>query len=162
MEWNILTIIGVIVGSLVTVAVLIFAWRLISHLLRTNEDHRAIARFRLQREMLEAKFFDIASGLGKPRGLRWIDCDWEDTYTLARDRKTGLLTAFAAVNIRFEAIEGGDMVDVEAVDKIRTAAAVFHFQRGNWGTGGKALFNLAPEEALTRLESQFEPVALTT
>ena len=44
-----------------------------------DRDYRALARFRhalrvfrLQREMLEAKFFDLASTQGKPRGLRWL------------------------------------------------------------------------------------------
>lgn len=116
--------------------------------------------FRFQREMLEAKFFDIAATSGKPRGLRWMDCGWGNEVSYARDRETGLLTAFVAVNIYFEAIEGGDMEDVEAVDTVRDAAALFHYQNGRWGTGGRALFNLNPEEALVRLENQFEPVGI--
>ena len=112
--------------------------------------------------MLEAKFFDVAAATGKPRGLRWVDCDWLEEVTYARDRQTGLLTAFVAVNIRFEAIEGGDMEDVAAVGNIRDAAAVFHYERGNWGTGGRALFNMSPGDAIKRLEGQFEPVAACT
>jgi hypothetical protein len=50
------------------------------------------------------------------------------------------------------------MEDVEAVSTIRDAAAVFHFRAGQWGTGGKALFNMNPEDAITRLQGQFEPV----
>ena len=114
--------------------------------------------FRRQREVLEAKFFDLAAARGKPRGLRWVDCDWLEAVTFARDRQTGLLTAFVAVNISFEAIEGGDMEDVAAVSNIRDAAAVFHYQRGNWGTGGRALFNMNPNDALDRLQGQFEPL----
>ena len=71
---------------------------------------------------------------------------------------TGLLTAFVAVNISFEAIAGGDMEDVEAVNTVRDAAAVFHYQRGRWGTGGRALFNMNPHDAIQRLEGQYEPV----
>jgi hypothetical protein len=63
-----------------------------------------------------------------------------------------------AVNISFEAIEGGDMEDVAAVSNIRDAAAVFHYQKGNWGTGGRALFNMNPNDALDRLQGQFEPL----
>src|SRR5262249_21328288 len=114
--------------------------------------------FRRQRETLEAKFFDLAAASGKPRGLRWIDIDWLDAVTYARDRQTGLLTAFVAINVRFEAIEGGGMEDVAAVGNVRVAAAVFHYQRGGWGTGGRALFNMNPADALVRLEGQFEPV----
>jgi hypothetical protein len=124
-----------------------------------REAERARRDFRRQREVLEARFFDLAAASGKPRGLRWVDCDWLDAVTFARDRKTGLLTAFVAVNISFEAIEGGDMEDVAAVGNIRDAAAVFHYQNGNWGTGGRALFNMNPVDALERLQNQFEPVA---
>jgi hypothetical protein len=125
---------------------------------RKNEAQRAVRLFRLQREKLEAKFIDLAHANGKPRGLRWLNCDWLSAVTFARDRQTGLITAFAGINIRFEAIEGGDMEDVAAVSTLRDAVAVFHFQNGNWGTGGKALFNMNAEEALTRLTAQFEAV----
>jgi hypothetical protein len=128
------------------------AWR------QRREAERARSEFRRQREVLEAKFFDLAAASGKPRGLRWVDCDWLEGVTFARDRTTGLLTAFVAVNIRFEAIEGGDMEDVAAVGNIRDAAAVFHYQRGQWGTGGRALFNMNPADALDRLQEQFAPV----
>src|SRR5579872_3379529 len=130
------------------------AWRHKREALRARHD------FRRQRELLEAKFFDLAAASGKPRGLRWVECDWLESVTFARDRQTGLLTAFVAVNIRFEAIEGGDMEDVAAVGNIRDAAAVFHYQQGGWGTGGRALFNMNPEDAIERLQAQFEPVPL--
>jgi hypothetical protein len=128
------------------------AWR------ERREADRARTEFRRQREVLEAKFFDLAARSGKPRDLRWVDCDWLESVTYARDRKSGLLTAFVAVNIRFEAIEGGDMEGVAAVGNIRDAAAVFHYERGNWGTGGRALFNMNPVDAIERLQGQFEPV----
>jgi hypothetical protein len=41
---------------------------------------------------------------------------------------------------------------------VRDAVAVFHYHRGTWGTGGKALFNMNAEEAVTRLTAQFEAV----
>lgn len=124
---------------------------------RSTELH-AMREFRQRREMLEAKFFDLARSLGKPRGLKWLDCDWLNAVTFARDKQSGLLTAFVSVNIRFEAIEGGDMEDVAAVGTVRDAVAVFHFYRGSWGTGGKALFNMNPQEALEKLVAQFIPV----
>lgn len=122
------------------------------------EERKAREQFKLQRETLEAKFFDLARRLGKPRDLVWIDCDWQPNVTFARDAETGLLTAFVAVNIRFEAVEGGDMEGVEAVGLIRDAAAVFHFNEGAWGTGGRALFNMNPEDAVTRLKDQYIPL----
>ncbi|WP_437201879.1 hypothetical protein [Planctomicrobium sp. SH664] len=125
-----------------------------------TESTRAMRLFRLRREGLEAKFFDLAVARGKPRGLRWVHCDWKNEVHFARDVENGLLTAFVGVDIYFEALEDGDMVDVEAVHEFREASAVFHYQGGIWGTGGKALFNLSPAHAVTRLAGQYEPVAL--
>src|SRR5436190_24293450 len=128
-NWAILTIaVALLATAMLLLRTPLRAWR------ERREAERARGDFRRQREVLEAKFFDLAAASGKPRGLRWIDCDWLETVTFARDRQTGLLTAFVAVNISFEAIAGGDMEDVAAVSNIRDAAGVFHYQNGNWGT----------------------------
>ena len=103
-------------------------------------------------------FFDLARGRGIPRDLRWVECEWLPEVTFGRSVDEGRLTAFVGVNIRFEAIEGGDMEDVEAVGLIRDATAIFHFQDGHWGTGGRAMFNMDPHAAIDRLVGQFEPV----
>ena len=128
--------------------------------LQKREAETAVRNFRTQREQLEAKFFDIASRLGKPRDLRWLDCDWQDRVTFGREVDSGLLTAFAAVEIRFEAVEGGDMEDVAAVSTVRDAAALFHYKDGSWGTGGRALFNMNHADALERLNDQYEPIVI--
>lgn len=129
---------------------------------RRHRLRRAMREFRLQRETLEAKFFDLASRSGKPRGLRWVECDWKDVVTFGRDVRTGLTTAFVSVEIQFEAEEGGDMEDVAAVGTIRDACALFHYSNGRWGTGGRALFNMDAQEALSRLEGQYERLPLET
>lgn len=128
--------------------------------LQKREAEIAIRTFRIQREQLEAKFFDVASRLGKPRDLRWLDCDWLERVTFGREVESGLLTAFVAINIRFEAVEGGDMEDVEAVGMVRDAAAMFHYRNGSWGTGGRALFNMNPADALERLNDQYDPIEI--
>ena len=133
-------------------------WKPLRTWQQKQEAEQATQAFRLQREQLEAKFFDLAASRGVPRGLRWLECDWQNDVTFARDIGSGLLTAFVAVNIRFEAIEGEDMEDVEAVGLVRDAAAVFHYQKGRWGTGGRPLFNMNPRDAVERLQGQFEPV----
>lgn len=123
--------------------------------MKRRETARASAEFKLQREGLEAKFFELASRSGKPRGLRWVRCDWQPAWTLAREARTGLLTAFVSIELHFEAIEGSDMEDVAAVGTVRDACAVFHYQQGQWGTGGKALFNMNASDAIERLSGQF-------
>ena len=125
---------------------------------RRRQEGSAGDLFRMQREQLEAKFFDLARGRGIPRDLRWVECDWLPEVTWGRAIEDGMLTAFVGVNIRFEAIEGGDMEDVEAVGLVRDAAAIFHFQDGRWGTGGRAMFNMDPVDAIDRLSGQYEPV----
>ena len=87
---------------------------------RRRRNERAIRAFRLQREQLEAQFFRRAGSLGKPRGLRWLECDWLDSVTFGRDVNSGMLTAFVAVNIRFEAIEDLDQqcrIDRRVLDR---------------------------------------------
>ena len=148
---------GIGIGVAVLLAVALTAIPLAKRW-RKREAQRAVRQFRQTRERLEAKFIDLAQALGKPRGLKWMDCDWLSAVTFARDRQSGLITAFAGINIRFEAIEGGDMEDVAAVGTLRDAVAVFHYHNGHWGTGGKALFNMNAEEAITRLTAQFEAV----
>lgn len=125
---------------------------------RPNEVQQAIRLFKLRREALEAKFVELAAARGIPRGLLWVRCDWKPEVSFARDLELGLLTAFVGVQIYFEAIEGGEMEEVEAVGHFREASAVFHYQHGVWGTGGKALFNMGPAEAVTRLAGQYESV----
>jgi hypothetical protein len=122
----------------------------------------AIRQFRWQREQLEARFFDLAVASGKPRGLRWVECDWLPTVQFARDRMSGLLTAFVHINVRFEAIAGEDMEDVPAVGLVRDASAVFHWRRGIWGTGGRTLFNVTPEAVMRQLSDQYEPIEQRT
>jgi hypothetical protein len=117
-------------------------------------------RFRQQREHLEAAFFTAAAASGKPRGLRWTNCEWENEVAFARERRSGHLAALVAVTISFEAIEGGDMEGVEAVGNQRNASAVFFFDGGRWRTTGKAIFNLNPGEAIEHFKGQYERLEL--
>lgn len=149
-------LIGTILAILVVVALL--AAIPLAQRYRQREAAHALREFRYRREMLEARFFDLARVQGKPRDLRWLDCEWADDVTFARDKQTGLVTAFASVCIRFEAVEGGDMEGVAAVSTVREAAAVFHYRNGIWGTGGRALFNMNPQDALRNLANQYEPI----
>lgn len=110
---------------------------------------RILQTFETQRQQLQDQFFVAAAASGKPRGLKWTECDWLSSYTLVQDAESQMFTLFCGVNISFEAVEGGDMEDVEAVSVIRDGSAVFHAQEGRWGTGGRVLFNVDPQTAAT-------------
>lgn len=115
--------------------------------------------FERERQQLQEQFFEAAAGSGKPRGLRWVNCEWEQDLVLARDRSAiGQLVGLVGVTIQFEAIPGSDMEGLPAVGNLRNASAVFVFSRGQWVPTGRALFNLNPEEAIQHLDDQFEGV----
>ncbi len=154
LEW----IAGGLVLALGAALVIVLARR------RTDANRRsqlieAQHQFRRSREQLEAKFLDRAAATGRPRGLRWADCEFENDVTYARDRQTGVLSAFVAVTIKFEAIAGGGMEEVEAVGNAKYATAVFNFDpKRHWITDGRAIFNLNPSEAVRRYQDTLELV----
>src|SRR3954463_13880966 len=103
------------VATVVLGALLVMVWRPLRRLGREVVVERARESFRLQRERLEAKFFDAAARSGKPRGLLWKECSFENPIEWARDRRTGQIIALVSVTISFEAVAGGPMEGVEAV-----------------------------------------------
>lgn len=133
-------------------------WRWLKGFSRDVSAARARELFRLQRERLEAHFMSAAAATGKPRGLRWVDCEWEDAVVFVRDRQAGHIAALVGVTIQFEAIPGSDMEGLPAVGNLRNASAVFFFQRGHWHTVGKAVFNMNPDEAVRHFQNQYEPL----
>jgi hypothetical protein len=139
-------------------AAALLGWRPLRRLGKGIQIERARELFLLQRERLEARFVTAAGASGKPRGLRWKDCDFENEIELARERKTGQLVALVSVTIAFEAIEGSDMEGLPAVGNLRNASAVFYFHRGQWHTTGKAVFNLNPVEVIEHFKNQYEHV----
>lgn len=120
---------------------------------------RARELFALQRERLESLFLKAASATGKPRGLRWVRCDFDAALTFAREKTTRQLVGLVPVTIQFEAVEGSDMEGLAAVGNLRNATAVFSFTGGHWQTSGKAVFNLNPPEVLNHFRKDYEPVA---
>lgn len=145
-------------AGIVALAALAFAWRPLRLLGREFAAAHAREAFGLEKDRLHEQFFAAAAASGKPRGLRWTNCDFGEGFELARDRQTGQLVALTPVTISFAAIEGGPMEGVEAVGNLRNASAVFTFGRGHWTTTGKAVFNLNPDEALVHFQQQYERV----
>ncbi|HEX4590718.1 MAG TPA: hypothetical protein VH120_12350, partial [Gemmataceae bacterium] len=76
---------------------IIAVWRPLRRLGREMVAARAREAFRLQRERLEKMFLDAAAASGKPRGLRWKECRFDETMELVRERRTGLLLALTPV-----------------------------------------------------------------
>jgi hypothetical protein len=119
---------------------------------------QARMQFQQERTRLEALFFQAAAASGKPRGLRWKECQWNELIAWLRDKRTGQLLALLGVTVAFEVIEGGDMEGVEAVGNLRNASAVFFYQDGKWQTGGRVLFNLNPDEVVERFSMGYERI----
>ena len=151
--------IALVVFVLAGVAIWLFRRRKIVHAWgREVQIARARESFALQQERLHGLFMQSAAASGKPRGLRWVHCEFEPELTLARERATKQLVGLVPVTIRFEAIEGSDMEGVAAVGNLRNATAVFAFASGQWQTNGKAVFNLNPPEVLHHFQKDYESV----
>jgi hypothetical protein len=142
--------------GLLLVLVLARGWPRLRQRMRGLQKERLAHLFQGRREQLQQEFLKVGAASGKPRGLRWESCDWGQDVFLARDRSCNGYVALMEVAIQFSAIEGGDMEDVEAVALAKNATAVFFFEAGQWHAGGKALFNLNPEEVLDRYRAQYE------
>ncbi len=75
-----------------------------------------------------------------------------------RDRANGDLVGLVGATIGFEAIAGGGMEEVEAVDNLRAATALFTHNGREWATQGRVLFNLEPREVLMRYKGSLDAV----
>jgi hypothetical protein len=155
MLWSsVVVVVATLMGLTVVAALMQFAAR------RRRESQLASRRaaFHRRREWLEAEFIQVAGRRGTPRGLEWMDCDFDDAVAFARDRRNGELTALVAVAIRFRAVEGGGMEGVEAVGNQKAATAVFRFRNDRWTTDGRAVFNLNPRETIEHYQHELERV----
>ncbi|MEX2188539.1 MAG: hypothetical protein WD875_17145 [Pirellulales bacterium] len=145
-----------IVAASAALVLTLALWR-VPHWLRERRrsaNDQARRDFHMQRERLECVFLQTAAVSGKPRGLRWIDCDFDNDVTYACNRRSGELAALVGCTISFEAIEGGGMEDVAAVSNLRAATAVFEFNGKKWQTLGRAIFNLNPAETIEHFRDQ--------
>ena len=125
---------------------LVVSWQL-SVKRRRKFLNEAREQFRIRREWLEASFLTLAKK-SAPRGLEWGDCEFDDRVRFARDAEKDEICAFVGVTIKFEAIIGGGMEEVEAVANFKAATGVFHYRNKEWITLGRAIFNLNPHETI--------------
>jgi len=145
-------------GLVAVLALALALWWAAMRVPRRTTIERARKLFHLQRERLEFKFFQLADGAHRPRGLELVDCDFEDETSFARDRHNGRLRAYVAVTIRFRAVEGGPMEDNPNVDNPKAGSAEFRLDGSDWGTDGKVHFNVNPVEAIQRYQQELELV----
>lgn len=151
----------VVIVLAVGIAVVYFAqlfWRRARSAQLQARAQLAMLQFADLRDKLQPEFLAAASATGKPRGLRWTRCDMHDGQLFATDRVNGDLYALVGVTIGFEAIEGGDMEDVEAVSNLRAATAIFVHRGVEWTTDGRVVFNLEPQQALERFHETLQPL----
>lgn len=146
-----------IVISLCGIAAIVVAVRGAGRNRRAANRVAAAESFRTSAEEFSREFCQVAGSLGKPRGLRWKSCDPAGPPLFVVESASRDLVALLPVEIRFEAIEGGDMEDVEAVGNIRIATAVFFRRQDGWLTDGRAVFNHSPEETLSRFVDSLQP-----
>jgi hypothetical protein len=156
--WWILLLLGSVAGGVVVVVLGAAALRRLVEQRNKTRLAKAKSLFHLRREWLEAEFLTVASRSGKPRGLEWADCDFQDQVSFARERQTGDLCALVGVAISFQAVEGGGMEDNPNVEYGKAGSAVFRFDGRHWSTDGRALLNLDPNEAIARLRNELETV----
>lgn len=118
---------------------------------------KAMEDFRRERDALAEQFLETAARTGRPRGLRWLSCTLIGEPSFARDPASGRLQALVAMEVRFEAVEGGGMEEVEAVGNVRAATAVFHYKEDQWTTDGRTVFNLDPAQTIQHF--RLEPIS---
>ena len=119
---------------------------------------RARELFRLQHGRLENLFLDEVRKSGKPRGLHWVNCEFAGAVVFARERESRMIHALIPMQIQFEALPEGDMIDNPNVAEPRTGCAVFYFEEGGWFTQGKVLFNVSVAEAMQLFGAQYEEI----
>lgn len=112
--------------------------------------------FAAARQGLETRFFTLSAQSGRPRGLSWLHCDFDETATFARDTNSGELRALVGMTIQFQAIAGGEMEDNPNASNLRAATAVFSFEAGQWSTAGRTIFNLNPVETITHFKHELQ------
>lgn len=105
---------------------------------------------------ISGQLLEVMRASGRPRGLRWeaIDAAPQAEGVSARfalEHASGQAIALILVTIRFSALAGGDMEEVEAVPEMRMGTALLRFEGGEWRPTGRILFNLTPTEARERL-----------
>jgi len=103
----------VLATLLLGLAALWLTWGALRRHLFERKVAKAQTQFDRRRDEVQEEFFSAAASSGKPRGLKWTECDFHDGVLFAVDRTSRELYALVGATIRFAAIEGGGMEQVD-------------------------------------------------
>jgi hypothetical protein len=138
-----------IAGSATLVLIALVA-RPLRRMYRDVSTERAHELFQLQREKLEASFLELARSRDLPRGDLWKHAIFSSPAHFARHRKTAELVAFVEV----------DFPSTPApIEFPAPTTAVFQYRHGHWGTIGRSLPQISPEQALVLYQAEYEPIS---
>lgn len=142
-----------VVGYCVLVFLAVVTASIVGYL-ATRQPTPTRLRSRLEKDLpeLQDDFVVAAQKLGKPRGLTWKHCDWEQERLLARDRTTDAVVALVGVTLHLAAPDSAEEIT-------QPASALFYYTAGRWQTLGKTIFQMRPAEVLERLGDQYEPLS---
>lgn len=146
-----------ILGAFAAAAVVAVLLRPLRRVAREIREERARELFQLQRELLEAKFLELARSAEAALGPQWTDCEFEGEALFARHVKSGQFVAFVEVTVHTETSANPNEL-ADAVGVNRQATAVFHYDHGQWGTSGRTLFDMTPPEAIEHFRGQYAPL----
>jgi hypothetical protein len=127
---------------------------------RAGDPARA---FQTVQSALVEEFRAKAQAQNRPRGVEWVLAPLAGTPVFVTDAGTGGLVALVPLEVRFEPRPGSELEDVLQAREPRTVTAMFTFERGEWRTTGRAVFNLAPDAVIARSGGRFgQPTSQTT
>ena len=147
----------VIVAGLLAGLAGLWAWRRVRRAQLQSRCRQADLDLQRAGDELAEAFRAAAEGTGSPRGLSWKSVALGEPRIVAVERGTLAIHGLVAVEIRFEAIPGGGMEEVEAVSNVRAATAVFVYRGASWTTAGRTVFNLSPLQTLQRFAETLTP-----
>lgn len=133
------------------------AARLVHHLWWARRLALACQQFHLQRERLEARFVKLGQSRVHPGSRPWVDCEFDDEVTYARNRLTGEIAAFVGVTIRLQGSEDSGIFELGR--DLRMGTAVFRYDGKKWDTDGRVIYNLTPQEAIYFYKGDLKPLS---
>lgn len=104
-------------------------------------------------------FVRTGSASGMPRGLDWLSADPVGQPQLAWNNGNQLVILLPLM-IQFEPQQDSELADVPQAREPRRVTAIFYKNGSEWQTNGKPIFNLSPDQVVSRSQGQYEPIEL--